>query len=121
MARNTESSLSCPVITTQNLIGGKWKILIIYALGQGTKRFGELQRSLPGITQAALTQQLRELERDALVHREVYPVVPPKVEYSLTPIGSRLDPVMDAMCAWGAAYLAETGGAKPKQKEPSSA
>ena len=108
MARNTESSISCPVITTQNLIGGKWKILIIYMLGLGTKRFGELQRCLPGITQTALTQQLRELERDGLVRREVYPVVPPKVEYSLTPIGRRLDPVMKAMCSWGAAYLAGT-------------
>ncbi|MBI5576963.1 MAG: helix-turn-helix transcriptional regulator [Deltaproteobacteria bacterium] len=89
------------------MIGGKWKILVLYHLGQGTKRFHELQRALPHIAQATLTQQVRELERDGLVHREVYPVVPPKVEYSLTPIGIRFLPVMDAMCAWGLAYLAQ--------------
>lgn len=121
MARNTSDSIRCPVVTTQNLIGGKWKILILYHLGQGTKRFNELQRALPRIAQATLTQQVRELERDGLVHREVYAVVPPKVEYSLTLIGRRFLPVMEAMCAWGVAYLAQTVGAGREEQEPASA
>jgi DNA-binding HxlR family transcriptional regulator len=121
VARNTSKQIRCPVVTTQNLIGGKWKILVLYHLGQGTKRFNELQRALPHIAQATLTQQVRELERDGLVHREVYPVVPPKVEYSLTPIGSRFLPVMDAMCAWGLAYLAEEEGAGRNGKKPATA
>jgi DNA-binding HxlR family transcriptional regulator len=95
----------CPVLTAQQLIGGKWKIVILYHLGAGTKRFSELHRTLGNITQASLTQQLRELEKDGLLLRKVYPVVPPKVEYSLTAIGKKLLPIMAEMCAWGKDYL----------------
>lgn len=92
---------SCAVETTLEIIGGRWKVLILRELFSGTKRFSELQRLLAGITQKMLTQQLRELEQDGLVHRQVYPVVPPKVEYSLTDLGQTLQPVLKAMHEWG--------------------
>jgi DNA-binding HxlR family transcriptional regulator len=95
----------CPVEATLEAIGGRWKVLILYELFNGTRRFGELHRSLHGITQKMLTQQLREMERDGLVHREVYMQVPPKVEYSLTSLGKTLRPVLDAMHLWGRRYL----------------
>ena len=91
----------CPAEVTVNIIGGRWKLLILYHLFQGVKRFSELQRSVSGITQKMLTQQLREMERDGLVHREIYAQVPPKVEYSLTPLGESLRSVVDAMSRWG--------------------
>ncbi|GAC1396862.1 MAG: hypothetical protein NVSMB56_11880 [Pyrinomonadaceae bacterium] len=91
----------CPAETTLQIIGGRWKILILYHLFQGVKRFSELQHTLDGISQKMLTQQLREMESDGLVHREVYPQVPPKVEYSLTFLGESLKPVVEAMCDWG--------------------
>src|SRR5262245_39978210 len=91
----------CPAEITLNVIGGRWKIPILWHLAQETKRFSELQRSVAGITQKMLTQQLRELERDGVVNRRVYPEVPPKVEYSLTPLGRSLEPVVGAMCRWG--------------------
>ena len=94
----------CPAETTLSVIGGRWKILILYHLFQGIKRFSELQRAIGGITQKVLTQQLREMERDGLVHREVYPQVPPKVEYSLTLLGESLKPVIAAMCKWGTKF-----------------
>lgn len=96
---------NCPVTATVDAIGGKWKPLIVHYLLQGTCRFGELRRHLPAVTQQMLTLQLRELERDGLVHREVYAVVPPKVEYSLTPLGQSLRPVIEQMTAWGRDYL----------------
>lgn len=96
---------SCPVEATLDAIGGRWKVLILHELFGGTKRFGELHRSLRGITQKMLTQQLREMEQDGLVHREVYTQVPPKVEYSLTDLGQTLRPVLDAMHLWGKKYL----------------
>jgi DNA-binding HxlR family transcriptional regulator len=83
------------------VIGGRWKVLILYHLFDGVKRFSELERALPGVTQKMLTQQLRELERDGVVRRTVYPQVPPKVEYALTPLGETLKPVVKAMCQWG--------------------
>ncbi|MFC6749372.1 winged helix-turn-helix transcriptional regulator [Deinococcus aquaticus] len=86
------------------MIGGKWKAVAIYHLLGGLRRFSELQRRMPGVTQRMLTLQLRELEADGLVHREVYPQVPPRVEYSLTPLGLTLEPIVRAMLAWGAAY-----------------
>ncbi len=92
---------SCPVETTLRVIGGRWKVLILRELFKKTKRFGELQRSVKQITQKMLTQQLREMERDGIVHREVYPQIPPKVEYSLKPLGRSLKPVLDAMHDWG--------------------
>src|SRR5437016_4539606 len=91
----------CPAEITLAVIGGRWKTLILYHLFQGVKRFSELQRAMDGITQKMLTQQLREMERDGLVHREVYPQVPPRVEYSLTSLGESLKPVIAAMCEWG--------------------
>ena len=96
---------SCPFEITIDLIGGKWKPLIIWRLGRkGTLRFNELKSELPNITQKMLTQQLRELEADNLVARKVYPQVPPKVEYSLTDLGSSLMPILSMMCKWGDNY-----------------
>ena len=97
----------CPVVTTLDIIGGKWKVLILYHLNTETRRFNELQRLTAGITQRMLTLQLRELEQDGIVHREVYPQVPPKVEYSLTEFGLTLMPVIEAMHRWGVEYAAE--------------
>lgn len=96
----------CPAALTLDIIGGRWKVLILWQLFQGRQRFSELFRALEGITQKMLTQQLRELERDGLVQRTVYPQVPPKVEYSLTPLGESLRPVVDAMCDWGLTHRA---------------
>ena len=87
--------------------GGKWKVLILYYLHGQTRRFNELQRLLAGVTQRMLTLQLRELENDGIVHREVYPQVPPKVEYSLTAFGQTLMPVIEAMHRWGEQYAEE--------------
>lgn len=95
----------CPVTAAVDAIGGKWKPLIIHYLLQQTCRFGELRRHIPAATQQMLTLQLRELERDGLIHREVYAQVPPKVEYSLTPLGRGLAPVIDQMTIWGRVYL----------------
>lgn len=106
-AAEYNADLCCPVRTTLGIIGGKWKVLILYHLSSDTRRFNELQRLLSGITQRMLTLQLRELEADGIVHREVYPQVPPKVEYSLTDFGRTLLPVIEAMYRWGEAYAAE--------------
>lgn len=102
MKADTENyeRLTCEVETTLKVIGGRWKVLIIRELLSGIKRFGELQRALSGITQKMLTQQLRELEEDGIIHREVYPQIPPKVEYSLTPLGMSLQPILYAMHEW---------------------
>lgn len=97
----------CPVETTLSIIGDKWKVLILRDLFDGTKRFSELKNSLHGVTQKMLTQQLRELENDGIIDRKVYPVVPPKVEYSLTQLGYSLKPVIDSMANWGN-HLKET-------------
>lgn len=90
-----------PVNITLKVIGGKWKPLLLWLLSQNIMRFSELQKSAAGITQKMLTQQLRELEKDGLVKRKVYPVVPPKVEYSLTDYGKTLEPVLKSMASWG--------------------
>lgn len=97
----------CPTEYTLKVIGGRWKITILYHLFLGVKRFSELQRELTGITQKMLTQQLRELEKDGIVHREIYPQVPPKVEYSLTALGASLKPVIEAMSDWGLMHGAQ--------------
>lgn len=100
-------AIRCPVSRTLNIIGGKWKPLILYHLREGVCRNGELRRVMPEITQKVLTQQLRELEDDGLVERKVYPVVPPRVDYNLTQLGKSLEPVLDAMAAWGTTYAGE--------------
>lgn len=92
---------SDPVNVTLKVIGGKWKPLILWLLSQSTLRFSELQKQASGITQKMLTQQLRELEKDGLVSRKIYPVVPPKVEYTLTEYGASLKPVLKTMAKWG--------------------
>lgn len=90
----------CPAESTLAVIGGRWKVPIVWHLFGGTRRFSELRRALPRVTQKMLTQQLRELEKDGIVRRKVYAEVPPRVEYSLTHCGESLRPVVDAMCAW---------------------
>lgn len=99
-----ENLPACPVETTLLLIGDKWKIFILRDLFTGTKRFSELKRSLTGITQKMLTQQLRDLEENGIVNRKVYPVVPPKVEYSLTDLGKTLKPILDSLWNWGETF-----------------
>lgn len=95
---------ACPVETTLALISSKWKILILRDLMPGTKRFGELKKSIGRVSQKVLTAQLREMETDGLVRRTVYPEVPPRVEYTLTALGRSLKPILDAMWDWGEAY-----------------
>lgn len=100
-----ERTYSCPVELALQIIGGKWKPVILYHLGEdGTLRFSELRRIMPAITQKILTRQLRELEADGLVHREVYPQVPPMVEYSLTDFGQNVMPLLKQLCQWGRSF-----------------
>lgn len=107
MAENEVKNLpACPVETTLTLIGNKWKVLILRDLLPGTKRFGELKKSLGSVSQKVLTAQLRDMEADGLVLRTVYPEVPPRVEYTLTDLGMSLKPVLDSMLTWGENYKA---------------
>lgn len=92
---------ACPVETTLSLIGNKWKVMILRDLMTGTKRFGELRRSVGDVSQKVLTAQLRDMEENGLVLRKVYAEVPPRVEYSLTPLGESLSPILSAMKIWG--------------------
>lgn len=99
---NKKEALSrCPVTFTLDKIGGRWKVLILYHLSQGELRYGELKRAIPAISEKMLIQQLKELEADRLVVREVKTVVPPNVTYSLTETGKTLTPVLNAMAQWG--------------------
>lgn len=102
----------CPVEVTLEIVEGRWKAPILWLLHGKTLRFSELKRAMPGVTQRVLTQQLRELERDGALRRKVFPVVPPKVEYSLTPLGDSLRPVLDVMCSWGLKRLKSMPGAR---------
>ncbi|WP_312754177.1 winged helix-turn-helix transcriptional regulator [Rummeliibacillus suwonensis] len=95
----------CPVTQAQDIIARKWKIIILWHLSKQTRRFNELQRLLPKISKGILTRQLRELEEDQMVHREVYKEVPPKVEYSLTPLGQSFIPILDSMGEWSKKHL----------------
>lgn len=95
---------ACPVETTLTLIGDKWKVLILRDLLPGTKRFGELKKSVGSVSQKVLTAQLRDMEENGLISRKVYAEVPPRVEYSLTELGMSLKPVLDAMRLWGEEY-----------------
>ncbi|WP_340694997.1 helix-turn-helix domain-containing protein [Hydrogenobacter thermophilus] len=99
----------CPIEVTLSVIGGKWKFLIIKELMDGPKRFSQLMRSIKGITQRMLTKQLRELEQDGIVDRILYPQVPPKVEYTLTPIGKELRNVLLSLHSWGTLYVEKKG------------
>lgn len=103
----------CPVEATLELIGGKYKVLILWHLSESTLRFSELKKEITAATPKMLTQQLRELESQSLIRREVFPVIPPRVEYSLTDLGKSLMPVLMAMRDWGADYL------RTKDVEPS--
>lgn len=98
-------SFQCPIEVTISLIGGKYKAIILWHLINKTLRFGELKKLVTSATPKMLTQQLRELENDGLISRYVYPVVPPKVEYSLTEFGKSIIPILDSMCKWGTNYL----------------
>ncbi len=104
MSGKTKELPACPVETTLTLIGDKWKVLILRDLMPGTKRFGELKKSIGSVSQKVLTAQLRDMEQNGLVHRKVYAEVPPRVEYSLTELGKSLKPILDSMWAWGEDY-----------------
>jgi DNA-binding HxlR family transcriptional regulator len=95
----------CPVEGTLDVIGGKWKPLIIWFLRKRVLRFSDLRRSIPGITDVMLTKQLRELEQDGVIKRKIYTQVPPKVEYSLTPLGKTIIPLLDALCDWAIEHM----------------
>ncbi len=99
--KNDKKAVSCPVETTIAAIGGRWKVLVIHHLLEGPQRFGELTRLLGGVSARTLTRQLRELEQSGVIARHVHQQIPPKVEYSLTPLGHELEPVLYAMHAWG--------------------
>ena len=106
----TEKALpACPVETTLTLISDKWKVLILRDLLPGTRRFGELKRSLGGVSQKVLTAQLRQMEESGLLTRTVYPEVPPRVEYTLTELGASLRPVLEALRDWGEEYQEKNG------------
>jgi DNA-binding HxlR family transcriptional regulator len=109
MGRIKETRYQCAIEVTLDLIAGKWKALILCHLAVGTSRFGMLKRTFPRITQKMLTQQLREMEKDGLLTRTVYAQVPPKVEYTLTPFGESLLPVIQTMSEWGKNYLEQRG------------
>ena len=104
---NEKNLPACPVETTLMLIGDKWKVLILRDLMPGTKRFGELKKSIGNVSQKVLTAQLRDMEEKGLVNRKVYAEVPPRVEYSLTELGKSLKPILDAMWNWGEEYKAQ--------------
>ena len=107
--RNSECAIerfNCPVEATLSVIGGKWKVVILFHLANaGTHRFAELGRKIPGVSERMLTQQLRELEAAGIVLRKVYPEVPPKVEYSMTEYGKTLSPITQLMCDWGKKHM----------------
>ena len=102
--KNVKNLPACPVETTLNLIGDKWKVLILRDLLPGTKRFGELKKSIGNVSQKVLTAQLRAMEESGLLTRKVYAEVPPRVEYTLTELGYSLKPILDAMRNWGEEY-----------------
>ncbi len=102
------NTFTCPVEATIQLIGGKYKAVILWHLMDNVLRYNELHKRIPKATDKMLAQQLRELEKDGLINRTVYPVVPPKTEYSLTDFGNTLTPILDEMCKWGNGYLMDT-------------
>ncbi|TKK87465.1 helix-turn-helix transcriptional regulator [Herbidospora galbida] len=98
-------SYECGIDAAMDVIGGKWKVLILWALDERARRFGELRRLLPGVTEKVLASHLRELEADGIVHREVFDEVPPRVEYSLTPLGASLNGALEPLGAWGREHV----------------
>lgn len=115
MEQNCKGTFTCPVEATLGLIGGKYKAIILWHLMNGTLRYNEIHKRIPRATDKMLAQQLRELERDGLILRTVYPVVPPKTEYTLTAFGESLSPILEAMCDWGADYLGRNAPCTAKQ------
>ena len=111
------TKVGCPVETTLDVIGGKWKGIILYHLIDGKKRFNEFRKLYPAITQRMLTLQLRELEKDGIVHREIYKEIPPKVEYSLTEFGRSLEPIILLMKDWGETHKNRIINARAMEKE----
>lgn len=105
MVTNDTEEIQCPVAATIELIGGKWKTLILYQLGFGTRRFGEIAVRIPTISRKVLTEQLKQLEHDGLVQRQQFKEIPPRVEYSLTSLGESLTPVMNQIATWGENHL----------------
>lgn len=105
--KSCSNNYSCPVEATIHLIGGKYKAIILWHLIDTVLRFNELQKLVPVATSKMLTQQLRELERNGLIIRVIYPVIPPKVEYSLSDLGKSIIPILEVMCDWGRDYLAD--------------
>ena len=112
LTRQYDCNYECPIEATLDVIGGRWKGVILFHLMQGTKRFNELHRLIQGCTQRMLTLQLRELEQAGVVHRNVYAEVPPKVEYSLTEFGRSLEPILLLMRDWGNQYTSKLIGQK---------
>jgi DNA-binding HxlR family transcriptional regulator len=102
---HVENPLGCPMVMTINIIGGKWKPVILHMLSSSSMRFGQLKKNIPPVSQKMLTQQLRELELDGIVIRTVYPEVPPRVDYALTALGKGLAPVIQTLYQWGENYL----------------
>ncbi len=112
---------SCPVKLTASIIGGKWKPSLLFHLEGRTRRFCELQRLIPGLTKKMLTQHLRELEHDGIVHRKVFAEVPPRVEYSLTRHGESLKPILKLMSAWGTRHRSRYGASTVRAQKPGTA
>ena len=110
--KGDKKTVGCPVESTIAAIGGRWKVLIIHHLLEGTRRFGELTRLLQGVSARTLTRQLRELEESGIIRRYVHQQIPPKVEYSLTPLGLKLKPILFAMHDWGEEIAARRPGTK---------
>jgi DNA-binding HxlR family transcriptional regulator len=108
----------CPVETTARIVGGRWKAAVLEQLFQGNKRFSELKRSISGITQRTLSQQLRQLQNTGIVERTVFPDAPPRVVYAVTPLGKSLRPLLDAMCHWGKSHSAAMALKKLRASEP---
>lgn len=117
-SKDSEPETRCSVEITLGLLDGKWKGVILFHLQEGLLRFGELRRKMPRITQRMLTKQLRALEEDGLITRTVYPEVPPRVEYALSPTGQRLRPVIDALRAWGKEHKARLEAADAASQKP---
>lgn len=106
----------CPLEAAMDVMGGKWKVTVLFRLMEGTRRFNELRRLLPNVTQRMLTTQLRDLESDGLVSRKVYAEVPPKVEYSLTPLGKTLEPILRELFHWGETFKEQVKSSPQKTK-----